>query len=231
MVSRGSRASGVSLRTPPTGSAPPHVGSPLPRDYHHCFVVVCVCVGGVDAGGPRAGEPRVPGVRGLTQGSLDRIRTHTRRLTTPTRLSPLFRGGVCVGVGGWVGGGGGHEGRGGEPRGPGVRGHVQASLDRIRTHTRRLTTSPRLSPLFRGGVCVGVGGSVLWWGVCGWMQGVPAVVSRGSRASGVTIGTPSTGSAPTRKTHWQPRNHDFWYFFFQKKMPSALSLLIVYSSF
>jgi len=28
------------------------------------------------------GEPRVPGVRSLTQASFDRIRTHTRRLTT-----------------------------------------------------------------------------------------------------------------------------------------------------
>ncbi len=63
---------------------------------------VCVCGWVVegDAGGPRGGEPRVPGVRGLTQDSPDRFRTHTRRLTTSPRLSPLFRGGVCVG--GWV---------------------------------------------------------------------------------------------------------------------------------
>jgi hypothetical protein len=33
----------------------------------------------------------------LNRSSFDRIRTHTRRLTTSLRLSPLFRGG-------WVGG-------------------------------------------------------------------------------------------------------------------------------
>ncbi len=55
-----------------------------------------------DTGGPRGGEPRVPGVRSHTQDSLDRFRTHTRLLTTPPRLSPLFRDGVSVG-GVWAG--------------------------------------------------------------------------------------------------------------------------------
>jgi hypothetical protein len=101
--------------------------------------------------------------------------------------------------GGWVGGGWGVEGgpRGGEPRVPGVRSLTQASPDTIRTLTRRLTTPPRLSPPF----CGGVGG---WGAGGGGIQGVPAVVSRGSRASGVTIGTSAptlVGSPPPRDYH------------------------------
>jgi hypothetical protein len=38
VVSRGSRASWVTPRAPPTRSAPPHVGSPAITTYHHCFV-------------------------------------------------------------------------------------------------------------------------------------------------------------------------------------------------
>ena len=105
MVSRVSRAPGVTIGTPPTGSAPTHVGSPPPRDYHHCFVAGCVWVGGgwVEgvAGGPRGGEPSVPDVWSHVQDSPDKIRTHTPRLTTPETITTVS----WLGVGGWVGGG------------------------------------------------------------------------------------------------------------------------------
>ena len=55
VVSRGSRACGVTPRSPPRGSAPPHVGSQPPRDYHHCFVAGWVS--GMWVGGGWRGTP------------------------------------------------------------------------------------------------------------------------------------------------------------------------------
>jgi len=78
----------VTFRTPPTGSAPTHLGSPPITTDHHCFVGMWwVGKGGGwgvqgDTGGPLGGEPRVPDVRSHVQDPPDRIRAHTPRLTT-----------------------------------------------------------------------------------------------------------------------------------------------------
>ena len=141
VVSRGSRAPGVTLRPPRTRSAPTHTGSPPPRDYHHNIVVGCV--------------------------------------------------------------GGAHSG--GEPGVPGARSHAQAPTDTIRTPARRLTTAPRLSPPFCGGVCGwGVGGEGEGWRGA---RGRTAVVSRGSRTPGVTLRPPPTRSAPTHAGSLPPRDY------------------------
>ena len=80
------------------------------------------------------------------------------------------------------------------PAFPGVRGHAQDPPDGFRTRSPRLTTYHHRSPLFCGGVGEWGGGD--GGGGGGGTQGVPAVVSRGSRACGVTPRTPPTGSAP-----------------------------------
>ncbi len=177
VVSRGSRASRVTFRTPPTGSAPTHLGSPPITTDHHCFVGMwwvgkCGCGWGVEGctGGPRGGEPRVPDVRSHVQDPFDGIHTHMRRLTTPPRLSPLFgvRVGGCGwgGVGGWEGDSGGP--RGGEPGVPDVRGHVQDPP----APTRVGSPPPRdYHHCFVGGWAgVGVGG---WVGGAGGHRGSP----------------------------------------------------------
>ena len=138
MVSRGSRACGVTPRTPPRGSAPDHLGSPPITTDHHHFVGGWVGKGDRGCGGGTTGGPR-----------------------------------------------------GGEPGVPGVRGHAQVPPERFRARSPRLTTYHHRSPRICGCV-VGKGDG----GVEGRPQGVPAVVSRGSRASGVTPRSPPRGSAP-----------------------------------
>ena len=128
VVSRGSRACGVTFRTLPTGSAPDHLGSPPITTDHHHFVGGWVGKGdrgggGGTTGGPRGGEPGVPGVRGHAQVPPERFRTPPCWLTTPPRLSPLF----CGWVGEWDVGGWGVEGDTGVPH---VHTHVHT-----RSHT------------------------------------------------------------------------------------------------
>ena len=128
VVRRGSRACGVTPRTPPRGSAPDHLGSPPITTDHHGFVGGWVGKGdrgggGGTTGGPRGGEPGVPGVRGHAQVPPERFRTRSPRLTTYHHRSPLFCGYVVGWVRGVGGGGGGYRG---SPRwgaeGPGCPG-------------------------------------------------------------------------------------------------------------
>ncbi len=142
-VSRGSRAPGVTPRAPPTRSAPQLAVSPPITTYHHLFVVVWVGTWWVCGGWWR-------GAWG--------------------RTAVVSRGSRAPGV---------------TPRAPPTRSAPQ------------LAGSPPITTYVHCFVVVWVG---TWWVGGGWWwwgaRGRTTVVSRGSRAPGVTPRAPSTRSAP-----------------------------------
>jgi hypothetical protein len=84
--------------------------------------------------------------------------------------------------------------RGGDTGVPGARGHAQGPPDALRARTRSVTAYHHLSPRFCGWVRRPVvGGCGRWWRGA---RGRSAVVTRGSRAPGVTPRAPRTRSAP-----------------------------------
>jgi hypothetical protein len=86
--------------------------------------------------------------------------------------------------------------RGGEPRVPDFRSHAQGPPDRFRTHTRRLTTSQRLSPPLRGGVC--------GWVVGGW--GVEEIERKRKEAAARQMATGKRKHGETPTPSWGSRD-------------------------